>query len=437
MQNEIVRFVALATVTLCFGIARADTGNAVFIHPDGTGLGHWNAGRYLHAGPDNMLNWDRLERLAAYRVHQKNWLSSTSHAGATVHAYGKKVHHDSYGLDRDVPIIALSGKPMTLMEEAMASGLRVGIVNTGHIGEPGTGVFLARSEKRGNVEEIALQIMESGADLIFCGGEVWLIPEDSVGRHGRKGRRTDSRNLIAEAKLAGYKIIYTREELLELEPSTEKVIGIFSATDTYNDETEETLEKLGLPTYDPEAPTFDEMVESALQVLSADPGKRFFLVAEEEGTDNFSNKTNARGMLDALLRADRAIGKVIDFQSANPDKPTLLLVGADTDAGHPALYVPKDPDDGYRLPKTSSSGAQLDGPEGAGGLPFYSMPDAYGNVYPFGLAWATAGDFQGSDVTKTHGFKADLLGSTVDNTGIYRILYEVLFGVDPISLGAD
>ncbi|MGE9289455.1 MAG: alkaline phosphatase, partial [Puniceicoccales bacterium] len=69
-------------------------GSAIFIHPDGTGLGHWNAARLLLVGPDGMTNWDQLDVLSAYRPHQKNWLSTTSHAGATVHAYGKKVHYD-------------------------------------------------------------------------------------------------------------------------------------------------------------------------------------------------------------------------------------------------------------------------------------------------------------------------------------------------------
>ena len=68
----------------------ADPGSVVFIHPDGAGLGHWNAGRLLAAGPDGTLNWDRMERLAAYRVHQKDWLGTSSHAGGTVHAYGQK-----------------------------------------------------------------------------------------------------------------------------------------------------------------------------------------------------------------------------------------------------------------------------------------------------------------------------------------------------------
>lgn len=405
----------------------AGAANAVFIHPDGTGLGHWNAARVLYAGPDGQLNWDRMERLAAYRVHQKNWLSSTSHAGATVHAYGHKVHHDSYGLDRDQPLVAVSGEPMSLMHEAMAAGKRVGVVNSGHIGEPGTGVFLTSNESRGNVTEIAAGVMESGADLIFLGGEIFLLPTDVVGEHGQRGVRDDGRNLIAEARSRGYTVIFSREELLALDPGTDKVIGIFAAVDTYNDLREERLAESGLETYNPDQPSFDEMVAKALEVLSADADREFFLVAEEEGTDNFSNRTNARGMLDAMARADKAIGITMDFIEANPDRPTLLLVGADSDAGSPGIWAPREPADDYRLPEQTTSGAELDGPDGTGGRPFVSQPDQFGNRHVFGIAWAMEGDQQGSTVAKAHGYRSELLPVDLDNSGIYEILHQVLF----------
>lgn len=405
--------------------------DVVFIHPDGTGLGHWNALRLISAGPDGMTHWDSLNRLGAYRTHQKNWLSTSSHAGATVHAYGKKVHHNSYGLDRDQPLTALSGKPMTLMEEAMASGIRVGVVNSGHIAEPGTGVFLSRSESRGAYQAIAEKILESGADLIFCGGEVYLLPEGITGHHGEKGRRTDGRNLLAEAAGRGYTVLYTREELLNLDPSTDKVIGIFAALNTYNDKREEELRKLGLETYNPGQATFDEMVRMALKVLGSDPGKPFFLVAEEEGTDNFSNKQNAKGMLDAIQHADRAIGEVLAFMEARPERPLTLVVGADSDAGHPAIWTPRGVPEDFEMPKTTGTGAELDGPDGQGGRPFWSQPDAYGNRHPFGIAWAVGDDIPGSAVTKAHGHLSERLGASVDNTDIYKILYESLFGTTP------
>lgn len=429
LKKQLLAVAALGAAAL--SSLAVETGSAIFIHPDGTGLGHWNAGRHLHAGPDGQLHWDGLDRLAAYRPHQKNWLSTTSHAGATVHAYGRKVHHDSYGMDRVQPLTALSGKPLTIMEEALAAGLKVGIVNTGHIGEPGTGVFLARSEEREAIPEIGRQILESGADVIFCAGERYLIPKGQTGQHGQQGVRTDGRHLLREAEGRGYTVIYTREELLALPSKAGKVIGIFAAEDTYNAASEDKLKAAGLETYNPGQPTFAEMVEVALRLLGSRPDQHFLLVAEEEGTDNFSNATNAKGMLDAVGRADAGIGAALRFMADQPDRSTFLVIGADSDAGHPAIYVPRGVGADYTLPATTDTGAQLDGQDGQGGRPFMARPDAYGNGYPFGIAWPASGDYPGSVVTKAHGFKSDLLKSSVDNTDIYRMIYEVLFGTPP------
>ena len=413
---------------LVTGLAARDTGSAIFIHPDGTGLGHWNAARHFYVGPDGMLNWDRMERLAAYRVHQKNWLSTTSHAGATVHAYGRKVHYESFGLDRDHPVTSLSGKQMTLLEEAMDKGLRGGLINSGQIGEPGTAVFSSRSESRGAITDIAAQVFSSGIDVLFCGGEIYLLPEGSIGHHGMTGVRTDGRDLLSEARARGYTVIFTREELRKLPPETEKVIGIFAARNTYKDETVAVLKAAGLDSYDPAAPSFEEMVSAALKILGSDPEREFLLVAEEEGSDNFSNKMNAAGMLEAVGRADRAIGAAIDYMEFHAVRNIFLLVAADSDAGHPGVWSPKHWTSDIRLPETSGSGAQMHGPEGQGGAPFWSKPDRFGNRYPFGIAWGTAQDMPGSAVAKAHGYRSDLLRSSLDNTDVYRILYEVMFG---------
>lgn len=104
--------------------------------------------------------------------------------------------------------------------------------------------------------------------------------------------------LIELAKQKGYTIVYTREELLALPNTTTKILGIFAAEDTYNDINEEELKKQILPIYELRAPTVAEMLEVALQRMTQ-KGKPFFVVLEEEGTDNFSNANNARGALEA------------------------------------------------------------------------------------------------------------------------------------------
>ncbi len=406
----------------------AFSGSAIFLHPDGAGLGHWNAARLLIAGPDGRTNWDQLEHLAAYRSHQANWLSTTSHAGATVHAYGKKVHWDSFGLDRDQPIRSASGFDGTILEEAQAAGLRTGLVNSGHIAEPGTAVFASRSDSRKKVDEISAQLIESGVNVLFSGGEVFCLPAGETGFFGEKGVRKDGRNLINEARRKGYLIIHTREELMNLPSNTKKVLGIFSANHTFNDETEETLAAADLPNFEPNAPTVAEMTETALRILGSDPETDFLLVAEEEGTDNFSNKNNASGMLDAIIRADKAIGVAMNFIENHPERETLLVVTADSDAGHPTVIAPRGNSPETPLPATDENGAPIDGKNGTGSLPFIAKPDANGSEHPFGIAWATLYDMQGSGVLKAHGPGASALPADIDNSEVFLILHEALFG---------
>ena len=66
--------------------AAQQTGNVIFFHPDGAGVKHWGALRFLIAGPDGELNWDKLPAMAVYRGHMKDALTGTTHGGATVHA---------------------------------------------------------------------------------------------------------------------------------------------------------------------------------------------------------------------------------------------------------------------------------------------------------------------------------------------------------------
>ena len=417
----IIVMLMLNTATLCMA---AQKGNVVFVHPDGTGLGHWNIARLLTVGPDGMSHWDRMDRLAAYRPHQKGWLSTTSHAGATVHAYGRKVHPDSYGLDRDKPLTALSGRKQSIMQEAMTAGIRVGVVNTGHIGEPGTGVFLASNESRKNISEIAAAVVGSGADLILSGGEIYMLPEGVMGRHGSPGVRADDRNLLQEAREAGYAVVFTKEELAALPSDTKKVLGVFAAVNTYNDRSEAFLARNGLELYDPAAPTFADMIEEALRILSH-KDQQFFLVAEEEGTDNFSNYLNGRGMAEAVVRADAGIGKAMNFVEGRSD--TLLLVTADSDAGHPAVWSRYEWNARTYLPELSDTGALVDAASVTGRNPFLSKPDSFGKVHAFGIIWSMTSDGMGSSVAKAHGFRSDLIGSTFDNISAYRVCYQVLF----------
>ena len=291
-------------------------GNVIFIHPDGTGLADWNALRIIKAGPDGEINWDRLSGIGLYQGHIKDRITSSSNAGATIHAYGVKADLDDFGLIDDVVPVSRSGKKLTIMQEAKQHGILTGIINSGSIEEPGTAVFVASNLKRGNYTEIAKDVIQSGTDLIFSGGEDFLIPEGTKGRFSSNGKRKDGLNLIDWAIQNGYTVVYTKDELASTSPNVKKILGVFASRSTFNDKTEEILDSLGLKNWNEAVPSVAEMTEYALKFF-ANKGQ-FFLVIEEEGSDNFGNKNNANGKLSALDRADDALSLIHISEPTRP-----------------------------------------------------------------------------------------------------------------------
>ncbi len=405
--------------------------SVVFLHPDGSGLTGWNLHRILRYGPDGLSQWDQLLRLAVYRGHMRDDLGASSHGGGTIHAYGVKVLKDSYGMNGKTPIKGASGFDGSVMDEARAAGLTTGIINSGHLAEPGTACMLASVEKRTDREAIAAQLLASGTDLILGGGEVLFLPRGTRGVHGGEGIRADGRNLVEEAKKAGYTVVFRREELAALPDNTPKVLGLFAAENTYNDLTEENLAKASLPLYFPDAPSVAEMTAAALRLMNHRKTP-YFLMIEEEGTDNFANFMNAPGTVEAYRRADEALAVIRPYVAAAPDKLTLL-VAADSEASSPEIMslgvLPEEasPDDLKSLPATTEAGAPLDGVNGTGTRPFVSAPDQFGQRHVFGIAWIDGSDHFGGVLARADGSQADQLPVNLDNTGIYHFLRKVLF----------
>ncbi len=287
------------------------TGNVIFFHPDGTGLNHWHIARCYFRGADNLLNWDLLPNMAAYRGHMINTLIGTSNGGATTHAFGYRVDgYGSFGKDgdgsvtppTDIFINSLSGFQGSIMRQAANTGLPVGVVNDGHVGEPGTGCFLAEVGNRGNWQEITRQMIQGRPSfpgdvrpwVIMGGGEADTLPSGSpllLRNHNQeRGRplndavslRTDSINLEqdwdtqiisgtpspANPVITGTEtahigtdnaiVIKTRAQFdalvnaLNLDPNyMPRVLGIFAYQDLFNDRNEEDLIARGKVTTDP------------------------------------------------------------------------------------------------------------------------------------------------------------------------------------------
>ena len=417
-----MKFMAFLGLWVCAAATKLHGASVIFIHPDGAGVAAWQAARFLKAGPDGEIHWDRLPHIGIYRGHVLDNLTATSNGGATVHAYGVKASEKGFGSDgkSGKRLVAASGEEASLMHEALQRGLRTALINSGSIIEPGTAGFVASVPKRSDDEEIARQVIESGVDILMSGGEEWLIPEGHDGRHG-PGRRKDGRNLIEEARKRGYTVVFDRAELEAVPRDTKKLLGVFASAHTFNDLPQPEMEQKKLHSYQPSAPSLAEMLARALELLS---GSHFFAVVEEEGTDNFGNRNNARGLLDALLRADEAIGTALAFIEKHPS--TVLFTAADSSAGNPDA-IGFRPEDSATLAALASGRDANGAPYGTdlGGQPFLSAPDKAGKRHPFVLSWGSKLDTSGGIVARA---SANLpIPPSVDNTAVYSILRQALF----------
>jgi glycerophosphoryl diester phosphodiesterase len=442
------------------------TGNhVIFMHPDGTSPSHYALARFVDKGPDGRLNWDKMSNAGVYLGHMEDQLGGTSNAGAVTHATGAKVYAESFGYELgNLPITSLSGTTKTIVEEARDAGKVTALVQSGAIYEPGTAAFVAKTQQitnangsitvpRAQAAEIAKQVINSGVDFIMGGGELNLLPVGTNGFHGTAAQldalSTNSlirptENLIELAKSKGYTVVYNEDQLnalLALPVAPTKVLGVFAPVHTFNDRPEEVLAANNLPLYLATAPTIAEMLNVTQKLMEKHPNFQngSITIVEEEGTDNFGNNNNAAGTLEGLRRTDAAIGVAMDFINKYPN--TLMVTAADSDAGGLQVVDPRTP--GTNLgninnnPTTTARNVPLDGQTGANTLPFVAAPDADGDVFGLGVAWAGTPDFSGSIVSKAHGLNADKLPATLDNTKIYELMYETLFNVELVSRNPD
>ena len=174
------------------------------------------------------------------------------------------------------------------------------------------------------------------------------------------------------------------------------------------------------------------MTAAALRIFG---DRQFLLVAEEEGTDNFGNVNNASGVLEALRRADEGLGVILDHIGTHPD--TLVLTCADSEAGGSDAFGLRGAEYEKPLIETGhdKNGAPIDGAErtGEGGVakPFTSAPDKSGRTHEFVVVWGTGMDTSGGIVARAAGLNAEKVKGSFDNTAVYPLFYETLFGESP------
>ncbi|WP_090736143.1 alkaline phosphatase [Paenibacillus sp. Mc5Re-14] len=308
--------------------AKADTPkNVILFIGDGMGEASRNAIRLATVGKSGLLEMDKMPITGLVSTSSGDNLVTDSAAAATAIATGVKTYNGAIGMD-------LNKKPVTtIMELAKKAGMSTGVVTTSQVTDATGAAFGAHVEKRSAQSEIAKQYLEkSKLDVILGGGEDFWYPAGTPGKHPdapaedpEEASKGTQGNLVEQAKKLGYSYVTNQAEMKAAKGS--KLLGLFA-----NEEMFQAHNKLG-NSYNPTV-SLPDMTAKAIDVLSKNK-KGFFLMVEEEGTDEMAHDNEGELTIKAGQQLDKAVKVAKDYAKAHPD--TLVLVTADHETGGLAI----------------------------------------------------------------------------------------------------
>ncbi len=341
---------------------------------DGMGEAHVTAARWAAVGPEGQLAMDTLPFRGWARTSNASGGVTDSAAGATALATGVKTNNAMVSLAPDGAHLA------TILEQAQARGLSVGLVTNTPLAHATPAAFAAHVSNRGQMSEIARQLLAAEVDVLLGGGENEFLPTDLVGQYPAPGSRQDGRNLIEEAIDGGYTYVWDAVGLSGLAAaSTSRLLGVFADAGMTR----------------PFAPTLAQMTEVALAVLSQNP-QGFFLMVEGGQIDWAAHVNDAPWVIEDVLDFDAAVA--VGLAYAERLGNTLVIVTADHETGGMALSL-------------SDNGGQR-----------FSMPDGT----PFYVTWTTDAHTLLDVPVAAQGPWSSRLTGTHENTHLYETMYTAL-----------
>ncbi len=255
-----------------------------------------------------------------------------SASSASQLATGKFSPSEAIGLDKN-------GNPAeTILERARKMGKATGLVSDTRLTHATPAAFAAHRAHRSMENQIAEDMLATKVDVMLSGGIRYWIPK-SVNEKGAvykdmvaltegnvkiKSKRKDDRNLVLEAKDAGYQLAFNRNSLEKA--SGDKLLGLFAYSGMMDGiqytQTKDSSKRT--------QPTLKEMTVKALDILSKDKDG-FFLMVEGGQIDWAAHNNDAATMLHELLKFDEAISAVYEWAKDRDD--TLVVVTADHETG--------------------------------------------------------------------------------------------------------
>jgi len=259
-------------------------------------------------------------------------LTVDSAASATQIACGVMTIPQVLGLDQ-------RGYPCrTILEHARSLGMATGLVTDATVTHATPAAFAAKQVTRRAENEIAAEYVSTGkVDVLLGGGARFFLPAalqvNQVPECAAmaaplvtSGARADARNILDEARAAGYELVCDEEQLLAVpETAGGKVLGTFAGA-VYPAYPERTRM--------PGLPSLETVARKAIRILEQKP-EGFFVMIEAGMIDFAAHEHDGAYLLRAMQEADRILGFLLAYVDDHPD--TLLVVVADHETATPAF----------------------------------------------------------------------------------------------------
>lgn len=273
--------------------------NVILMIPDGMGASYMTASR-IFKGEE--LSFERYIK-GMMKIKSANTNITDSAAAGTAMATGYKTNNGVISVTPD------GKKPDSILDAARKKGKSTGLVATSTITHATPAVFTSHDESRGNEVVLAQEYIKN-VDVILGGGQEFFTLEKSGGKQ-------KERDLVAEAKQAGYDYITSRNEMAK--SKSNKVLGLFAkGAMTYEIDRPDTQ------------PSLAEMTEFAINKLSQD-NDGFFLMVEGSQIDWAGHAFDPVAAITDTLAFEAAVNKALEF--AKNRKDTLVVIVGDHETG--------------------------------------------------------------------------------------------------------
>jgi len=312
-RTVLAAWVVLIAVWLIPGASAGSARNIILLIGDGMGIGQVTAARVYAGRP---LAMEAMPRLALVSTSSASRLITDSAAASTAYATGHRTDNGAIAVGPD------GAELRTLLEMARAGGRAAGLVTTTTVVHATPAAFAAHVSSRRKYTEIAEQYVTRTRPELILGG----------------GSGTFNGTLVDSAEAAGYRVVRSRTELLEVSVpegtgTTPRVLGLFAK---------------GHMTYEmdrgngSEEPHLWEMAEKALELLSVDPDG-FFLLVEGGRIDHACHSNDLERSVIETIAFDRTVARLLQWAGDDADRAaeTLILVTADHETGGLTVNGPK------------------------------------------------------------------------------------------------